>query len=102
MLDEERLGQDDVPDFLAISFSSNDYVGHIFGASSLEIEDNMARLDRTLADLFAYVDEKVGLANTLIVLSADHGQPDAPGYLNALASTGHIISTRMHWIEHLL
>ncbi|RLA30488.1 MAG: alkaline phosphatase family protein [Gammaproteobacteria bacterium] len=84
LLDEEELGQDDVPDFLAISFSSNDYVGHMFGASSLEIEDNMARLDRTLADLFAYVDEKVGLANTLIVLSADHGQPDAPGYLNSL------------------
>ena len=84
LLDEEQLGQDDVPDFLAISFSSNDYVGHMFGASSLEIEDNMARLDRTLADLFAYVDKKVGLANTLIVLSADHGQPDAPGYLNSL------------------
>jgi predicted AlkP superfamily pyrophosphatase or phosphodiesterase len=84
LLDEEQLGQDDVPDYLAISFSSNDYVGHIFGASSLEIEDNMARLDRTLANLFAYIDEKVGLANTLIVLSADHGQPDAPGYLNAL------------------
>jgi predicted AlkP superfamily pyrophosphatase or phosphodiesterase len=84
LLDEEQLGQDDVPDFLAISFSSTDYVGHMFGASSLEIEDNMARLDRTLADLFAYVDQKVGLANTLIVLSADHGQPDAPGYLNSL------------------
>ncbi len=84
LLDEEQLGQDDVPDFLAISFSSNDYVGHMFGASSLEIEDNMARLDRTLADLFAYVDKEVGLENTLIVLSADHGQPDAPGYLNSL------------------
>ena len=84
LLDEEQLGQDDIPDFLAISFSSNDYVGHLFGASSLEIEDNIARLDRTLAELFAYVDKKVGLANTLIVLSADHGQPDAPGYLNSL------------------
>ena len=84
LLDEEQLGQGDVPDYLAISFSSTDYVGHMFGASSLETEDNMARLDRTLADLFAYVDEKVGLANTLIVLSADHGQPDAPGYLNSL------------------
>jgi len=84
LLDEEQLGQDDVPDYLAISFSSNDYVGHLFGASSLEIEDNLARLDRTLADLFAYVDEKVGLANTLIVLAADHGQPEAPGYLQEL------------------
>ncbi len=84
LLDKEQLGQDDVPDYLAISFSSTDYVGHIFGASSLETEDNIARLDRTLADLFAYVDKKVGLANTLIVLSADHGQPEVPGYLQEL------------------
>ncbi len=84
LLDKEQLGQDEVPDYLAISFSSTDYVGHIFGASSLESEDNIARLDRTLADLFSYVDKKVGLDNTLIVLSADHGQPEAPGYLHQL------------------
>ena len=82
LLDNEQLGQDDVPDYLAISFSSTDYVGHLFGASSLESEDNLARLDRTLADLLAYVDKKVGLANTLIVLSADHGQPEVPGHLH--------------------
>ena len=84
LLDKEQLGQDAVPDYLAISFSSTDYVGHIFGASSLEAEDNLARLDRTLADLFAYIDNKVGLKNTLIVLSADHGQPEVPGYLHEL------------------
>ncbi len=84
LLDKEQLGQDEVPDYLAISFSSTDYVGHLFGASSLESEDNIARLDRTLADLFAYVDKKVGLKNTLIVLSADHGQPEVPGYLHEL------------------
>ena len=82
LLDKEQLGQDEVPDYLAISFSSTDYVGHIFGASSLETEDNLARLDRTLADLLAYIDKKVGLANTLIVLSADHGQPEVPGHLH--------------------
>jgi predicted AlkP superfamily pyrophosphatase or phosphodiesterase len=82
LLEQEQLGQDRVPDYLAISFSSTDYVGHIFGASSLESEDNLVRLDRTLADLFAFVDEKVGLANTLIVLSADHGQPEVPGHLH--------------------
>jgi len=82
LLDKEQLGQDEIPDYLAISFSSTDYVGHIFGASSLESEDNLARLDRTLADLFAYIDKKVGLANTLIVLSADHGQPEVPGHLH--------------------
>jgi len=95
LLDKEQLGQDEVPDFLAISFSSTDYVGHIFGASSLEIEDNMARLDRTLADLFAYIDKKVGLANTLIVLSADHGQPEVPGHLHDLGiDKAHYFDTK--------
>jgi predicted AlkP superfamily pyrophosphatase or phosphodiesterase len=82
LLENEQLGQDEIPDYLAISFSSTDYVGHIFGASSLESEDNIARLDRTLADLFAFIDKKVGLENTLIVLSADHGQPEVPGHLH--------------------
>ena len=84
LLDNEQLGQDEIPDYLAISFSSTDYVGHVFGASSLESEDNIARLDRTLSDLLAYVDKKVGLKNTLIVLSADHGQPEVPGYLDEI------------------
>ena len=95
LLDKEKLGQDAVPDYLSISFSSTDYVGHIFGASSLESEDNIARLDRTLADLFAYVDKKVGLDNTLIVLSADHGQPEVPGYLHELGiKNAHHFDTR--------
>lgn len=81
LLAEEELGQDDVPDYLSISFSSTDYVGHLFGPSSLESEENLLHLDGLLADLFAYVDELVGLERTLIVLSADHGGPEAPGYL---------------------
>jgi len=84
VLTEEQLGADAITDYLSVSFSSMDYVGHVFGPSSLEGEDNILQLDRTLADLFAFVDEKVGLANTLIVLSADHGGPDTPGYLNSL------------------
>jgi predicted AlkP superfamily pyrophosphatase or phosphodiesterase len=80
----ENIGADDVLDYLAISFSSTDYVGHFFGPSSLEAEDNLHRLDRTLADLFAFVDKKVGLDQTLIVLSADHGGSEAPGYLQSL------------------
>jgi predicted AlkP superfamily pyrophosphatase or phosphodiesterase len=81
---EEQLGGDEVTDFLSVSFSSTDYVGHVFGPSSLEAEDNILRLDRTLADLLAFVDAEVGLDNTLVVLSADHGGPDTPGYLNSL------------------
>jgi predicted AlkP superfamily pyrophosphatase or phosphodiesterase len=82
LIDAEQLGQHEVADYLSISFSSTDYVGHLFGPSSLEAEDNLLRLDRTLADLFAYVDKRVGLKNVLIVLSADHGAPEAPAYLN--------------------
>ena len=80
----EQLGQSDYTDYLSVSFSSTDYVGHVFGPSSLEAEDNILRLDRTLAKLFEFIDQRIGLANTLIVLSADHGGPDAPGYLNSL------------------
>ncbi len=84
LMNNEGIGLDDVTDFLSVSLSSTDYVGHIFGPSSLEAEDNLKRLDRSLADLFSHVDETVGLNNTLIVLSADHGAPEAPGYLETL------------------
>jgi predicted AlkP superfamily pyrophosphatase or phosphodiesterase len=77
----EDVGQDEVPDFMSVSLSSTDYVGHLFGPSSLESEDNLKRLDAALADLLGFVDETVGLENTLVVLSADHGAPEAPGYL---------------------
>ena len=84
LMEKEQLGRDAVPDYLSISFSATDYVGHIFGPSSLEAEDNLLQLDRTLADLFAFVDKTVGLDHTLIVLSADHGGPETPGFLNEL------------------
>jgi len=92
LIKAEDMGKDDVTDFLAISFSSTDYIGHLFGPSSLEAEDNMLRLDRTLADLFAYIDEHVGLENTLIVLSADHGGPEAPGYLESMGIHSDYVS----------
>src|ERR1700722_11221943 len=84
IIDAEQLGQHEVTDYLSVSFSSTDYVGHLFGTSSLEMEDNLLLLDRTLADLFAYLDKRLGLDNVLIVLSADHGGPEAPAYLNSL------------------
>ena len=88
LIENELLGDDDVPDYLGVSFSSTDYVGHLFGPSSLEAEDNILRLDRILAELLAYVDEKIGLEHTLIVLSADHGGPDTPGYSKSLGIPG--------------
>jgi len=81
LIKSENIGQDDVPDYLSISLSSTDYVGHLFGPASLESEDNLLRLDQTLADLLSFIDQTIGLKSTLIVLSADHGSPEAPEYL---------------------
>jgi len=92
LIDAEDLGDDNVTDFLAVSFSVTDYVGHFFGPSSLEAEDNLLQLDRTLADLFAYIDAEVGLENTLIVLSSDHGAPEAPGYLASIGMPGGYVT----------
>jgi len=84
VLKEEKLGNNSFTDYLAVSFSSNDYVVHMFGPDSLETEDNLIRLDRTIAKLLKNVDQQVGLKNTLIVLSADHGVPEASPTANQL------------------
>ncbi|MFC1664528.1 alkaline phosphatase family protein [Pseudomonadota bacterium] len=84
LISREQLGQDEITDYLSISFSSVDAVNHFFGPSSLENEDVILQLDRTLADLFTFVDKMVGLKNVLIVLSADHGMADMPEYMTEL------------------
>ncbi|WGV99405.1 alkaline phosphatase family protein [Vibrio sp. YMD68] len=84
LLKQEKLGQGDATDYLAVSFSSNDYVIHLYGPESLETEDNLIRLDRTIAKMLSTIDSQVGLNNTLIVLSADHGVPESSPAVNAL------------------
>lgn len=84
LVEAEEIGADDVTDYLSVSFSSTDYVGHIFGPSSLETEDNLRRLDATLADFLSFMDARVGLENMLIVLSADHGAAEVPAYMRSL------------------
>jgi predicted AlkP superfamily pyrophosphatase or phosphodiesterase len=74
----EGLGRDTVPDLLGISFSANDRIGHSYGPDSHEVMDATIRLDRTLARLFGFLDRTVGLANTVIVLTADHGVAPLP------------------------
>lgn len=71
-VENEQLGADDITDFLAISVSSPDYVGHQFGPNSIEIEDTYLRLDRDLATFFTYLDSKVGKGNYTVFLTADH------------------------------
>jgi predicted AlkP superfamily pyrophosphatase or phosphodiesterase len=80
LIESEGLGQDDVPDYLSVSFSGVDAVNHFFGPSSLENEDMLLQLDKTLADLLANVEMQVGLRHTLVVLSADHGFAELPEY----------------------
>ena len=80
----EGLGQDAFPDYLSIRFSGMDAVNHFFGPSSLENEVVLRRLDTTLAELFLFIDEAVGLQHTLIVLAADHGMADMPEYMTEL------------------
>ncbi|MEE9596979.1 MAG: alkaline phosphatase family protein [Acidiferrobacterales bacterium] len=84
LLRSEGLGSDSIPDYLGISFSGLDAVNHFFGPSSLENEDMMLQLDRTLGDLLAFIDATVGLNKTLIVLSADHGMAEMPEYMTEL------------------
>jgi predicted AlkP superfamily pyrophosphatase or phosphodiesterase len=77
----EQPGRRGATDVLAISFSATDYIGHAFGPYSLEAEDNLLRLDRTLAELFQLLEREVGLARTLVVLTSDHGVAPIPEYM---------------------
>ena len=87
LVNNEQLGQDAIPDYLSISFSAVDAVNHFFGPSSLENEVVVRRLDATLADLFKFIDQTVGLKHTLIILSGDHGMADMPEYMTELGYT---------------
>ncbi len=74
----EELGADDVPDLLAINFSSNDYIGHAFGPLSFEVEDMTYRTDRQLADFARHLNEAVGAGRWTLVITADHGVAPIP------------------------
>ncbi|MFT3981716.1 MAG: alkaline phosphatase family protein [Ferruginibacter sp.] len=80
-LENEQLGRGSYTDFLALSISSTDYIGHTFGPNSLEIEDTYARLDKDLGDFLNYLDMRIGKGNYLLFLTADHAAAHAPGFL---------------------
>lgn len=80
-INAEQLGADSVTDFLAVSFSSTDYVGHSFGPNSIETADTYLRLDKDLGDLLAYLDKNVGSGKYLVFLTADHGVAHVPGFM---------------------
>ena len=82
IIDKENLGHNvtGATDFLAVSFSSTDYVGHQFSPNTIEAEDTYLRLDKDLEELFKYLDKKVGKNEYLVFLTADHGGAHNPKY----------------------
>jgi arylsulfatase A-like enzyme len=89
-IEAEQLGADDVTDLLTISFSANDLVGHFYGPYSQEVQDMTLRTDRALAELFAYLDQKIGLERVVIALTADHGVAPVPEHVKPFGYGGRI------------
>lgn len=80
-ISKEEMGQGSTTDFLCMSLSSPDYVGHQFGPNSIEIEDTYIRLDLELAAFLNNLDDKIGAGNYTIFLTADHGVAHNPQFL---------------------
>lgn len=80
-IENESMGKNTVTDFLALSISTPDYIGHTFGPNSIEVEDTYLRLDRDIADFLTYLDKTVGVGNYLFFLTADHGVAHIPGFM---------------------
>ncbi len=77
----ENLGADEITDFLALSYSSTDILGHAVGPNGVEIQDMYLRLDKNIEDLLKTLDEKVGAGRYTVFLTADHGVADVAQYL---------------------
>jgi len=80
-IEAESLGVDDYTDFLTVSYSSTDYIGHNFGINSVELQDTYLRLDLELERLLNYLDTKVGAGNYTLFLTSDHGAVEVPSFL---------------------
>jgi predicted AlkP superfamily pyrophosphatase or phosphodiesterase len=91
MVKSLELGRDDVPDFLNVSLSQTDRIGHAYGPTSREQLDNLLRLDRELGEFFTFLDTAVGAGRWVVALSADHGALSAPETLPQPGepATGH-------------
>ncbi|KAF0140006.1 MAG: AP superfamily protein [Stygiobacter sp.] len=77
----ENLGRDEYTDFLAVSFSSTDYVGHAYGTDAYETQDIYVRLDATLSEFLTTLDKTLGEGNYLLFLTADHAGIETPSFL---------------------
>lgn len=87
----EKLGKGDATDMIAISYSSPDYLGHMFGPQAKEVQDNYLRLDGDIADLLAFLDREIGAGEYLVFLTADHGGAMVPAHMTDMKLPGGII-----------
>jgi len=90
----EDLGKDNITDFLAVSCSATDYVGHQYGPNSIEAEDTYLRLDKDFEEFFNYLDKQVGKGNYTIFLTADHGAAHVPGFMQKNKLPAGVVSDR--------
>lgn len=90
----EKLGAGKNTDFLAVSISSTDYMGHTFGPNSVEAEDTYLRLDKDIADFLQYLDITLGKDNYLVFLSADHGVAHIPSFLQEQKLPNGVLNQR--------
>lgn len=93
-LKNEEMGKDDITDFLAVSFSSTDYIGHQYGVNSVEVEDTYLRLDQDIARFLEALDKEVGDGNYTVFLTADHGAVNVPAYLQEKRLTAGYFNER--------
>ena len=91
----EQLGVDAITDFLSVSFSSTDYVGHQFGINAIETEDTYLRLDKDLEEFINYLEKNIGKENFVIFLTADHGGAHNAAYLQTLKVPAGFINEKM-------
>jgi predicted AlkP superfamily pyrophosphatase or phosphodiesterase len=90
-VDALKLGNSNGTDFLAVGYSTVDYVGHEFGPRSREIQDILIRLDKDLGNLFAHMDAKVGRGNYVVALTADHGVVPIPEDMQATGADAGLL-----------
>ena len=91
-VDSLGLGKSGATDYLGVSYSSVDYVGHTFGPRSREIQDVLVRLDKDLGELFSHLDQKVGRGNYVVALSADHGVAPIPADMTKTGVDAGVLS----------
>ena len=92
IITNESIGTKGHTDLLGISYSSLDIIGHKFGPNSYQVFDTLMRLDYTLKNLFDFIDQKIGLENTIILLSSDHGIQPMPESRKEMGQAGKRIS----------